>query len=361
MSVPRSERRGQPKRWLLAGVVVILLAIAVAWKFGWFSTPAPPPPREAGSAPRQTTAEQPDSSAVTSERPSTSPSPSLRLSAQAVLKYGSGAGEVGLVRGPGQSPVGPESFAVGKDGRVLVADVVNQRLVVYSTNGTFVRNVELPGIALGDVATDGQGRVYVYDQVRRSLHLYDTDGSPRGALDLNPKDIDTRGFFHVVGSAVYFADAAVRDVLVATVQNGVLVPPDQSVERVTEGIHGDSGRIYSMSVDKGQSLRLQVWDPAASLSDRISLQVPLPGVVAARYAGEDESRRFYVQTERLEGNRIILEVLGFNSAGKQVSATRMPENDYFTWTAKLVDVRRDGSIVQFLPQREQAKLNVFSE
>jgi hypothetical protein len=38
----------------------------------------------------------------------------------------------------------------------------------------------------------------------------------------------------------------------------------------------------------------------------------------------------------------------------------MPENDYALWTAKLVDVRPDGTIVQFLPQREQAKLNLFT-
>jgi hypothetical protein len=37
----------------------------------------------------------------------------------------------------------------------------------------------------------------------------------------------------------------------------------------------------------------------------------------------------------------------------------MPENDYAIWTAKLVDVGADGTIVQFLPQRDQAKLNLF--
>ena len=264
-----------------------------------------------------------------------------------------------MVSEKGQPPVGPESFAVGKDGSILVADVVNERVVVYSNNGTYLRSIDLPGIALGDVITDEQGRVYVYDQVRRALHQYDTDGTPRGTLDLNSKDIDTRGYFHVAGNAVYFADAAVRDVLVATVQDGVLVAPDKSVERTTEGIHGESGRIYSMSVDKGQALRLQVRDWAA-LAVAQELHVQLPGIVSARYAGEDQARRFYVQTERLDGANIVLEMLAFSPAGEQFTTTRMPENDYAIWTAKLVDVRTDGTIVQFLPQRDQARLNLFT-
>ena len=247
----------------------------------------------------------------------------------------------------------------GKDGTVLVADVVNKRVTFYDSNGAYLRSLSLPGIALGDVATDDQGRLYVYDQVRRALHQFDADGTPRSTLDLNPKDIDTRGYFHVAGNAVYFADAAVRDVLVATVQDGVLVAPDNSAERMTEGIHGESGRLYSLSLDKGQALRLEIRDPAAS-SDVQSVQVPLPGIVSARFAGEDQARRFYVQTERLDGARIVLEVLAFSPAGEQLAVTRMPENDYAIWTAKLVDVRADGTIVQFLPQQEQAKLNLFA-
>ena len=258
-----------------------------------------------------------------------------------------------------QPPVGPESFAVGKDGGILVADVVNERVVVYSSNGVYVRRISLPGIALGDVTTDQQGRLYLYDQVRRALLQYDADGTWRSTLNLNPKDIDTRGYFHVAGNAVYFADAAARDVLVAVVPEGVLVAPDPATERKADGIHGESGRIYSLSLDKGQALQLQLRDPAPGTAAR-GLEVPMPGIVSARYAGEDQARRFYIQTERLAGTNIVLEVLAFSPTGEQLATTRMPENDYAIWTAKLVDVQADGSIVQFLPQQDQAKLNVFA-
>jgi hypothetical protein len=264
-----------------------------------------------------------------------------------------------MIHETGQPLVGPESFAVQKDGSILVADVVNQRVLVYSSTGTYLRAIALPGIALGDVTADAQGRLYVYDQVRHALHQYDAQGAPQSGLDLTPADIDTRGYFHVAGNSVYFADAALRDVLVATLQDGVLTPADKSLERTTDGIHSDSGRIYSMSVDKGQALRLQVRDPAAQSIAR-SLEVPLPGIVSARYAGEDQAQRFYVQTERLAGTAIVLEVLAFSPTGERLAATRMPENDYAIWTSKLVDVGADGTIVQFLPQQGQAKLNLFA-
>ncbi len=267
---------------------------------------------------------------------------------------------MGMIHERGQPLVGPESFTVGKDGNILVADVVNQRVLIYSSNGTYLRTIDLPGVALGDVTADAQGRVYVYDQVRHALQQYDAQGTPQGALDLKPADIDTRGYFHVAGDSVYFADAAARDVLVATLQDGALAPADRTLERTADGIHGDSGRIYSMSVDKGRAMRLQVRDPAAQSAAR-SIEFPLAGILSARYAGEDRAQRFYIQTERLEGTSIVLEVVAFSPTGEPLATTRMPENNYAIWTAKLVDVGTDGTIVQFLPQQQQAELNLFAD
>ena len=345
---------------MLAGVVIVPLAAFLVWTASRNAPPVRPAPlpEPAGIAGK-----------VAGQHREHRPSPGKtgesgarvgQLSAQRVLKYGGVEGELGMVHEPEQAPVGPESFAIGKDGNILVADVVNQRIAVYAGDGNYLRSIELPGLALGDVMSDAQGRVYVYDQVRRTLHQYDADGTPRSTLNLNPKDIDTRGYFHLSGGAVYFADAAVRDVLVAVVRDGVLVAPDQATQRTTDGIHGASGRIYSMSLEAGQALEVQVREPGAQSTAR-TLQVPLPGIVSARYAGEDAAQRFYVQTERLgEGTSIVLEVLTFSPAGELLATTQMPENDYALWTAKLVDVRPDGTIVQFLPQREQAKLNLFT-
>jgi hypothetical protein len=360
MNANLPELRQHAMRRFLALVALLSVGLFFAWMVCRPTHPAPTVSRkEPGSVVMRTVAElqpsaQPSPKATTANRATTG-----RLSSQKILKYGSAQGEIGMIHETGQPLVGPEAFAVGKDGGILVADVVNQRVLIYSSNGTYLRTIDLPGIVLGDVAADAQGRLYIYDQVRHALHQYDAQGTPQSALDLKAADIDTRGFFHVAGNSVYFADAAARDVLVATVQDGVLVAPDKSTERTSDGVHGDSGRIYSMSVDKGQALRLQVRDPAAQSIAR-SMEFPLPGIVSARYAGEDQAKRFYVQTERLAGTSIVLEVLAFSPSGEQLAATRMPENDYAIWTSKLVDVGADGTIVQFLPEQDQAKLNLFA-
>ncbi len=361
-SAPATDpgKRRQVRRLLLVGLVFTVPAIFVGWTIfqqarSARNSPPPPPVYSVGDDFRQ-----PESHLRSTPRAFPDRASPVLPGQQHVLNYGGGEGELGMVREPGQPPVGPESFAVGKDGSILVADVVNQRVVVYSSNGSYLRSLSLPGIALGDVMADDQGRVYVYDQVRRALHQYDPDGTPRSTLELTPKDIDTRGYFHLTGNAVFFADAAARDVLVAVVRDGVLVAPDPNTQRKVDGIHAPSERVYFLSLDRGRALHLRVVEAPMAMSDALTLEVPWAGIVSARYVGEDNAGRFYVQTERLEDTRIVLEVLSFEPGGELLAATRMPENDYALWTAKLVDVRADGTIVQFLPQRGQAKLNLFT-
>jgi hypothetical protein len=283
----------------------------------------------------------------------------LHLSSQTLVHYGSNDEEVGMVLGAGRPPVGPEAFALGNDGNVLVADVVNHRVTVYGSDGTLLRSIKLPGVALGDVMSDREGRIYVYDQVRRALLQFTAEGAPCSTLDLEAKDIDTRGYFHVVGGEIYFADGAAHDVLVATLQDGLLKTPDASAERTADGIHGESGRIYSTSLQRGQALQVQVTDPTGAAKPQ-AVQVPFPGIVSARYLGEDQAGRFYVQAERLQETGVVLEVVAFGPKGEPLATTCIPENDYAVWTTKLLDVRPDGTLVQFIPQQDQAKLNLFA-
>ncbi len=360
MSANTPNGRCKSTRCVLTAGVLFVLGFFFAWTTAKRANPTQSPPSgDLGTCVAAKSWQAPQSRPSATHDRAVAQLATSRLRAQRILTYGHGDGQLGMVHEQDQPQVGPESFAVGKDGTILVADVVNQRIAVYSRDGTYLRAIELPGIVLGDVTADAQGRVYAYDQVRRALHQYDAQGTPQSTLDLKPADINIRGYFHVAGNSVYFADAALRDVLVATLQDGVLRPADTAVACTTDGVHGDSGRIYSMSLDKGQTLRLQLRD-SATQSVAQSLEVPLPGIVSARFAGEDEAKRFYIQTERLDGSSIALEVLAFSPSGEQLAATRMPENDYAIWIAKLVDVRTDGTIVQFLPQHEQAKLNLFT-
>ena len=278
---------------------------------------------------------------------------------QRVLKYGREEGELGMIRAHEQSPVGPESFACGINGKVFLADLVNQRILVYSADGVYLRKIDLPGIVLNDIALDERGDIYVYDQVQRTLHQLDSQGTTVSDLKLDPADIGTRGYFHVVGNSVYFADAAARDILVATIQDGVLMAEDSTVDRISEGIHAKSDLVYSLSLVRGQAMQVHVRSEDQSVTP-LHLDVPVSGIVSATYLGEDQTRRFYVQTERMVDNTIVLEVHAFGSTGEKLAVTRIPENDYALWTTRLLTVGADGALVQFLPKVNQAKLIFFA-
>ena len=352
-SAPRERRRSRA-RLTAAGGALLCLLLFLSWL-----THRPGHKPESAKNIGDTVA--PVSPPVAAGPGNAAKPPSVgKPAAQMVLKYGHSPGEIGFMRGQEHEPIGPESFAVTRDGGVLIADVANHRIVLYSSTGQYMRSLELPGVSLGDVATDRQGRLYVYDQLRRTLQQFAPDGTAGNTLMLNSADIDTRGYFHVSGNSVYFADAAARDVLIGILKEGALVAPETSSQRTAEGIHGESGRVFALGLNRGESLQMQIRDAAAD-SPTHSLSVALPGIVSARFVGEDQSQRIYIQTERaLDEKQIALEVLAFSPAGELLSTTRMPENDYAIWTARLVDVQSDGTIVQFLPQRDQAKLNLFT-
>jgi hypothetical protein len=275
-----------------------------------------------------------------------------------ILNYGHGQNEVGMIWNEGETPVGPESFTIAPDGNILVADRVNQRIVVCDPSGAFLRAIEIPGITVNDVMADRQGRLFVYDQRTCTLHQYDSSGVAIASLQLDPADIDTRGYFHIAGDSVYFADAAARDVLLATVKGGILEAPPPNVKRRAEGIHGVSGLLYSISVVKGEGLQLQLRDPASPTPQR-NVRVDVPDLLSACFVGEDGSRRFYVQVERFVAGKVTLDMLTFGPGGEWLGAIPMPENDYAIWTSKLAAVRPDGAVVQFVPGERQARINLI--
>ncbi len=278
---------------------------------------------------------------------------------QKTIPYGGGEGEIGMLAPPGQTPVGPESYSISRSGKILIADRVNHRVAFYDLNGNHLRNLDMTGITINDLTVDQHERLYVYEQVSRTLRQFDAAGQPVATLRLDPADLETRGYFHVIGEGVYFADAAARDILVASLDaQGRLIPADPAAERRADGIHGESGRIFSVRAGKFEAMQIQI-HTRESPAQRVNLS--MPDLLSARFAGEDDQGRFYVQVERWENDAVALEVLAFSPAGEVLGATPLPENDYALWTTKLVEVTAGGALVQFLPREDQARINVFAE
>jgi hypothetical protein len=278
---------------------------------------------------------------------------------ETTIQYGNGDGQIGIIRGAGGQPVsGPESFTIGADGSVYLADQVNQRVLVYSNGGELLRSISISGIGLADLTVDGKGNIYVYDDAERRLSQFSSDGSLLKNLLLNPADIVSRGYVHIEGQSVYFANSANTDILIASVQDGILTAADLNSDRNSDGIHSVTGKVYSIDVTRGQDLQVRVHNDSENLDEQ-QFTVSLPGILSATYVGEDQNGQFYIQTERSDGTAIALEVQKFDMKGQLLATTRMPETDYALGTTKLLEVGNDGAIVQFLPQNDQATLQIF--
>lgn len=356
----RTTRRN-PWEWvvILLGIATVVFIASLIWIVGGFK---PGAQRHTAGSTVQTKA-TPAQGVAASRGTNTPPihreaAPVVaRRIVQRVMAYGSGPGEIGMRRVPGETPVGPESYAIGPDGNILIADLVNQRIVVCSPDGSYLREVEVPGVTLNDLAVDTNGTVILYDQREHRLYAGDTAAGFTNSLTLNPREIDTRGHFHVVGDAVYFADAATRDVLVAKLAGTELHNPEPAAQRRFTGIHSADGALYEVSIKRGESVQVRIADPAQSTSRE--LELPLTDVVAARFIGSDRAGRFFLSTERLESGGVSLELIGVGADGAPVERTGLPDNDYAVWTAKLIESSPDGRIVQFVPGEENAKLNLL--
>jgi tripartite motif-containing protein 71 len=100
---------------------------------------------------------------------------------------------------------GPRGLAIGPDGNLYVVDTGNKRVMIYDTNGKFVRKIdsgmsptkkgpEYPFNKPGElnepigVAVDGAGNVYVADTNNHRIQKFDKDGKPSAQWPVPDKD-----------------------------------------------------------------------------------------------------------------------------------------------------------------------------
>ena len=276
------------------------------------------------------------------------------------LPYGRGPGHLGLHYQSDQPPRGPESFSSDAEGNLYLCDTINQKISIWSPRQRAFTEFFLPtDISPNDIALDRWGQIYIFDDLNGNLHQIDKSGNVLKSVAVNHYRRRSRGPIHIVGDHIYMAGGDQEDILIGNIKTGRLegLAAGESPGTSGRGIHGTSGRRYFLRLIRGKGAMVEI-----SHSDGVSfqsLELKQPNLLSIQFLGEDRKQNFYLQTESLENQTLLLEVQKFNGQGEQVASIRIPENHYHVWSVKLLSVDENGTIHQFLPTRDKGKLKSF--
>jgi hypothetical protein len=276
------------------------------------------------------------------------------------ITYGRGRESVGYISMKDYPRRGPESFSTDAEGNLYICDTVNQRIQIFSPNGNHLYEIPLKeGMVASDIAVDDFGYIYIYDDVQGKLYQYDNKGSFLRMINVDVTRWQSRGPLHIVGDNVYIESSDQEDILVGRIVKGSLVAPttEDFLQPLKKGIHGFSGKRYFVKLVRWEKGEIKVIDRNGAPIKTIDL--PLKGIVSIKFLQEDKKGNFYIQTERIDNEKILLEVHKFNSDGIHLTTVLIPENDYSSWTVKLLSINKNEDIYQFLPAKESGRLNIF--
>jgi len=86
----------------------------------------------------------------------------------------------------------------------------------------------------------------------------------------------------------------------------------------------------------------------------------IEGIVSAEVLGTDYKGNIFIQIETKKTDiGVYLWVLKFNPEGKLIGEYKIPHNDYFVWTARLLDIDANGNIYQVLPAKDRLEINIW--
>ncbi len=281
------------------------------------------------------------------------------------IAYGKGKGEIGAVDEGEGALIGPKSFAVDDEGNIYILDTVNNRIQIFSLSGDYLSNIPLKkGIFAEDIAVDKQGLIYIYDGMIGELYQYDKNGNVINKILVDEKRWQGRGEMHIRNNKIY-VDASdqtnmLREFLVAEIiDSSLIVQRDEELKKPLDKGYGESGKRYKFkNFIKGENVEVEIMDRDSTSSKTVSFS--LEGIDSIEFFGEDQNQNFYIKTNSEEDGKLIMEVHKFNANGDYINTIQMPKGDINFWSIKNYSIGKDGTIYQFLPEKDKLKLNIFN-
>ena len=258
---------------------------------------------------------------------------------------------------------GPQSFNSDDLGAVYICDTLNHAIQVYSPKGTFQKTFQIdPNMVASDIVIDRSGDMYIYDDVEGRLYRYNKAGRFISSIKVDILRIEGgRGAMHMAGRNIYVPDADQRDVLIGKVENGALVQPspEELKAPLVKGINAPSGRKYYAELKDQKKGGFTI----ISADGKTSKSVDIPGdnVLSLAFMKEDKKGNSYIQAERGQDGKVLLEIYKFGPAGNHISTTNFTDTGYHFWSVKLLSVDDNENIYQFVPSRKKGMLNIFKK
>lgn len=280
------------------------------------------------------------------------------------IPYGAEEGQLGFVDEEEVPKMGPSSFANDAEGNLYVCDTVNRRIQVYNQDGAYQRTVPLANhVTPIDIVVEDPNHLFVYDHSTRQLHQVAYDGKVVASTQFDPRTIPCLNSMHIVGENIYRRTCDENDMLVGMIQNERLIKAteDMQMRGANRGIVAPSQRRYALELLRGKKGAIYLHDDKNLLAGRKKLKdLDIERPISLKFLKEDKRGNFFLQTERLVGKKVVLEIRKFNAAGERLCVLPIHDTDYAAWPIKLLSVDSDGRIWQLVPGAESARLHVFS-
>lgn len=280
---------------------------------------------------------------------------SYRLQASERIPYGNTNNSLGLKFFTNSSPLSPESFCTTPSNKIYICDNANKRLVVYDLMGKYQGEIPCGAIHLSDVAVY-KDTIFIYDDVESKVFLLDMYGAILDFIAFDTQTLRCRGTLHISCGRICITNTEANDLVLGSIKDRKI--EKEALPSFVSGVYGDSGRRYVINLNRGKSFGVSVYDTSDILLYDVAVEDK--NVLSCSFLGEDSTGCFYVQTESLN-EKVTLSCHKFESNNSaELTSFTFPDNRYIFWTTRLLDCSGAGDLIQFLPQEENALLNIYS-